>query len=181
MYANLTQPTAIRPLPSRPSRYTVRPMRSNDFTVLKGLEEEIWGSQGEPTLCAMYMRLCVEQFADVCFVALDGDRPVGYVLNILRDGSAYCATLAVHPEYRRSRVTFLLVSAMIRRLREVGVHECWFTVSPENTAAREVHQTLGACVVETREDYYGPGDTRLVSRIDFDQIDRLYRRFVRAA
>lgn len=164
-----------------PKPYTVRPLTQEDFLRLYRLEQEIWGARGEDMLCPFYLRLCIEQFGDICFLALDGERPVGYVLNILRQSTVYCATLAVHPNYQRTRVTYLLVSAMVKRLDELDVNECWFTVSPNNHAAREVHASLGARVIGERHDYYGPGDTRLVSRIDREQIIRLRQRFRRAA
>ncbi len=169
------------PMPRPQSRYHVRRLKPSDFPVLQQLEEDIWGSAGEAMLCSHYLRLCVEQFPDVCFIAFDGDKPVGYVLNFVRGTVAHCGTLAVHRDYRRSRVTYLLVTAMLKRMLTMNITECWFTVSPENTAAREVHANLGARVIDTRENYYGPGDTRLLSVISAEQMDRLRRRFLKAA
>lgn len=173
------QPFTTPYVPPRASRFTVRRIESADFGRLQQLETEIWGAEGETMLCPHYLRLCVEQFGDVCFLAFDGDRPVGYVLNILRGKSAHCGTLAVLADYRRSRVTYMLIAAMIERLLDLGVDECWFTVSPENVAARRVHTGLGAQVVAERSDYYGPGDTRLLSKIDLRAADRLRSRFER--
>lgn len=167
-------------VPPRAPRYTVRRIESADFALLQQLENDIWGAQGETMLCPHYLRLCVEQFGDVCFMAFDGKRPVGYVLNILRGKSAHCGTLAVLADYRRSRVTYLLIAAMIERLLNLGVDECWFTVSPDNDAARQVHVGLGAKVVAERDNYYGPGDTRLLSKIDLRAADQLRARFGRS-
>ena len=180
MLVTSEQPDAgAAPRYSMTSRYTVRPMTSDDFPLLQKLESEIWGSQGELMLCPHYLRLCVEQFGDVCFLAFDGDRPVGYVLNILRGKVAHCGTLAVLPDYRRTRVTFMLIAAMTERMLTLDIGECWFTVSPENDDALAVHMGLGAHFVAQREHYYGPGDTRLLGKIDLHNATRLQARFSR--
>lgn len=168
---------SVAPVKKTGQRYVVRSMTSADFGLLQVLESEIWGSVGEKELCPHYLRLCVEQFGDICFIALDGNRPVGYVLNIIRGRSAHCGTLAIATSYRRSRVTYLLMTAMIEKLATLDVEECWFTVSPDNIAARDVHMSLGARVIEERADYYGPGDTRLLSKITSEQIHTLKNRF----
>jgi ribosomal protein S18 acetylase RimI-like enzyme len=169
----------LKPLVPAGPRYSVRALESNDFALLQQLEHSIWGDRGEKMLCPHYLRLCIEQFGDISFIAFDGARPVGYVLNVLRGDVAHCGTLAVLQEYRRSRVSYLLVAAMCYKLLQLNLSELWFTVSPENEVARQVHRGLGARVVGERRDYYGPGDTRLVSKIDLRSAERLRARFTR--
>ena len=86
------------------ARYTVRSLGSSDYAHLRRLEEEIWSGDGAGELCPHYLRLCTELYRDWCFLALDGDRPVGYVLNFVKGTTVYCATLAVHPEYQKGRL-----------------------------------------------------------------------------
>ena len=57
---------------------------SGDFPHLKRLEQEIWSGDGAGMLCPHYLRLCTDFYSEWCFLALDGDRPVGYVLNFPR-------------------------------------------------------------------------------------------------
>jgi GNAT superfamily N-acetyltransferase len=160
-------------------RYHVRPLGSGDFQHLQELERLIWSGDAAGTLCPHYLRLCTELYGDWCFLALDGERPVGYVLNFPNGKVNYCATLAVLPQYQKTRVNYLLIRAMVRKLLEEDTEECRFLVEPDNRDARSVHATLGARVVRTVEDYYRPGDRRLWSVITKDDLERIRATYTR--
>jgi ribosomal protein S18 acetylase RimI-like enzyme len=160
------------------TRYTIRTLITDDFAALAGLENDVFAAMGEAVLCPHYLRLCTEIFSDSCFLALDDDRPVGYLLSFTRGREAFCTTLAVIPEYQRTRVTVQLIGAFVRHIYD-RVDVCWFTVKEDNAPARALHRMLGAIEVGRRTDYYGPGDERLVAKIDraiFEQMRGKYER-----
>ena len=160
------------------SHYTIRTLVTDDFVALATLENDVFAAMGETVLCPHYLRLCTEIFSDSCFLALDGERPVGYLLSFMRGREAFCTTLAVIPEYQRTRVTVQLIGAFVRHVVD-RVDVCWFTVKEDNAPARALHRMLGAVEVGRRTDYYGPGDERLVAKIDraiFEQMRGKYER-----
>ncbi len=161
------------------SRFVLRPLKSEDFHHLQQLEEAIWASDSSGQLCPYYLRLCTEFYAEWCFIAFADGKPVGYVLNFPKGKINYCATLAVLPEFQKTRVSYLLIRAMVSKLLEEDMEECRFLVEPENTDARDVHQSLGARVIGEVQDYYHKGDRRLISVIAKHDMDSLKAKYSR--
>ena len=159
-------------------KYEVAALASHDFDAVMHLEERLFGSRGEKTLGPFYVRLCCDFYGDTSFLARAAGEPVGYVLSFVRDREAYCSTLAIVPEYQRTRIVHRLIQAFVRAIA-YRVDAVWFTVSPENTDARALHATLGAKEIETREDYFGPGEPRILSRIDRSSFETLRARMER--
>jgi len=161
------------------SRFTVRPLRSEDFAALRQLEADVFGATGDDVLCPHYLRLCTEFYADTCFLALADGRPVGYLLSFVRDREAYCTTLAVRAEFQRTRATTMLVAAFVQAFVLDRFDTCWFTVKPDNRPARALHAMLGATDAGTVHDFYGPGDDRIVANIDRARFEQLRPRYER--
>jgi ribosomal protein S18 acetylase RimI-like enzyme len=124
------------------------------------------------------VRLCCDFFADTCFLAFADERPVGYLLSFLKGREAYCTTLGVAPAFQGTRLTLRLLMAFTRAIVE-HVDVCWFTVDEGNHAARALHRVLGAQEVEVRDDFYGKGQPRIVSRIDRAGLERVRGKYER--
>jgi ribosomal protein S18 acetylase RimI-like enzyme len=160
------------------TRYTIRTLTSDDFAPLASLETDVFGAMGEAVLCPHYLRLCTEIFHESCFLALHDGRPVGYLLAFVRDREVYCTTLAVIPEYQKTRVTVQLIGAFVRHIID-RCDTCWFTVKEDNAPARALHKMLGATEVGRRNDFYGIGDERIVAKIDQATFERLRPKYER--
>lgn len=160
------------------TRYHVRSLGSADFEVLQKLESEIFGGMGEDVLCPHYLRLCTDIYQETCFAALADDRVVGYLLCFVRGREAFCTTLAMAPEAQRTRLTPMLIGTFVRNIIE-AVDVCWFTVKPDNQQARALHRMLGAVEVGEKTDFYGPGDVRIVSKIDRARFEAMRPKYER--
>ena len=160
------------------SAYTVKSLEPSDFDTLMYLEEEVFGAEGESTLGPYYVRLCCDFFGRHCFLALHEGRAVGYLLSFVREREAYCTTLAVIPEFQGTRTVALLLRAFVSAIAD-EVDSCWFTVKEDNTGARALHASLGATEMGVRKGFYGPGDERIVSKIDAEAFNKLRARYER--
>ena len=158
--------------------YEILALTSHDFEAVMRLEERLFGSRGDKTLGPFYVRLCCDFYGDTSFLARASGEPIGYVLSFVRDREAYCSTLAIVPEFQRTRVVHYLIQAFIKTIA-YRVDTVWFTVSPENVDARALHATLGARELETRPDYFGRGEPRIVSRLDRGAFEKLRARMER--
>lgn len=164
------------------ARYHVRNLRPDDFDTLMNLETELFGTTDDGVLGPYYVRLCCDFFSDACFlleVEEDGVRaPSGYLLSFVRDREAYCTTLGILPRFQGTRALLAVIRAFVGSIAD-RVDTCWFTVEEDNAAARGLHKMLGAEEVGIREDFYGDGHPRIVSRIDRASLDKARTRFER--
>jgi ribosomal protein S18 acetylase RimI-like enzyme len=158
--------------------YDVAALSPRDFDAVMSLEERLFGAKGEKTLGPFYVRLCCDFYGDTSFLARAAGEPVGYVLSFVRDREAYCSTLAIVPEFQRTRVVHYLIQAFIKTIA-YRVDTVWFTVSAGNADARALHATLGAKEIETRLDYFGHDEPRIVSRLDRPAFEKLRARMER--
>ena len=158
--------------------YDVRRLEPSDFDTLMALEQELFGDQGEKTLGPFYVRLCCDLFNDTCFIAFADGQAAGYCLSFVRGREAYCSTLAIAPAHQRSRLVFRFVQAFIGAIAS-RVDTLWFTVHEGNADARALHATLGARETAYHDAYFGPGEPRIVSRIDRVAFEKLRARMSR--
>ncbi len=160
------------------SRYTVRTLNSDDFNTLMAMETALFGHCREGELGPYYVRLCCEFFQDSCFLIEVDKDPCGYLLSFVRGREAYCTTMALLPGGQGTRAIVHLLRAFVTRIIDC-VDVCWFTVDEESTAVRALHRILGAEEQDVRDDFYGPGNARIISRIDQAAFARAWPRLAR--
>jgi ribosomal protein S18 acetylase RimI-like enzyme len=158
-------------------RHEVSSLTPNDFADVIELEERLFGSKGEKLLGPFYVRLCCDFYGDTSFIARVDGKPVAYILAFIRDRECYCSTLAIVPEFQRTRIVHHLLRAFIREIA-YRVDTLWFTVSEDNSEARALHATLGAHELGVTEEYFGPGEPRIVSRIEPEAFEKLRQRML---
>lgn len=156
--------------------HRVRALDRGDFDALLALEGAVSGAGGDRALGPYFVRLCCEFFRETCFVATVDGEIVAYALCFVQEREAYCTTLTVHPRHRRSEVLQKLLRRLVISL-ERRVDSCWFTVEQSDQMARLLREGLGAIDLGTRADFYGPGDDRLVLRIDREALSRQRLRY----
>ena len=158
--------------------YEVRSLVPEDFDTLMLLEQSLFGGRGDKTLGPFYVRLCCDVFGDTCLLALADGEPVGYCLTFVHGREAYCSTLAIADTHQRTRLVHYVVQRLVATLAP-RVDAVWFTVQEENADARALHARLGARETATHPAYFGPGEPRIVSRIDRAAFDKLRARMAR--
>jgi ribosomal-protein-alanine N-acetyltransferase len=87
-------------------------------------------------------------------VARHGERVVGYICanRVLDEG--HILNVTVHPDRRRQGIASLLISSMIRMLRESACKAIYLEVRTSNEAARKMYEQSGFRVIGTRKNYY---------------------------
>jgi len=159
---------------------------------LQGLQESptafsaSYSAEADRPLSEIAVRVTPAPDGSLCvFGAFASENLVGILAFVrparekLRHG-AELAGMYVAPEFRRRGLGRALVDAALAHARSLpGVRQLKLTVNAANAPARALHKMLGAIEVGRKRDYYGPGDERIVAKIDraiFEQMRPKYER-----
>jgi L-amino acid N-acyltransferase YncA len=101
-------------------------------------------------------RFTVGRLAEHRFVALDGDRVLGWVTcSAVSDRCVYAGVVEhsvyVHPDTRGRGVGRALLNALIESTERAGIWTIQSGIFPENTASLALHAAAGFRTVGTRE------------------------------
>ena len=88
------------------------------------------------------------------FVALEGERVVGYVGSQTVIDESDMMNIAVHPDFRRRGIAEALITALEEALREKGSHALTLEVRASNTPAIALYEKLGFVQAGIRKNYY---------------------------
>lgn len=132
-----------------------------DVPTVTKLDNEVFGAHGYP-VCA------IRQFADLAdslfVVAADEHHIIGYslILPSIRAAEGWLVGLAVHQDRRREGIGRELMSNCLDRAQGIGLRTVRLTVDPANAPAKALYKSLGFAVDSFVDDYFGPGEPRLV-------------------
>jgi [ribosomal protein S18]-alanine N-acetyltransferase len=103
-------------------------------------------------------------------VAQDASGLVGYSLiapDFDRD-TAWLLALGVRSDRRGRKIGERLLQCSLERLQSVDVKHVALTVAPDNHPAITLYKKAGFTLQELQTDYLGPGEDRLLMRLDLE-------------
>ena len=143
-------------------RITVRNCTLDDLEAVYKVDREAFGVQCFPS---SFLRQAIDVFGDLLQVAVDAEgRIAGYTLGALQTGnsSGWILALAVEATHRCRGIAKALTERIIQVLADKGAQDVLLTVDPDNRAALKLYQRSNFCEIDRKEDYFGPGETRIV-------------------
>ena len=88
------------------------------------------------------------------FVALEGERVVGYVGSQTVIDESDMMNIAVHPDFRRKGIAEALIATLEEALREKGSLALTLEVRASNVPAISLYEKLGFIQAGIRKNYY---------------------------
>lgn len=140
----------------------IRPFTVTDLQDTLALDREAFAEQGYTSIV---LRQAHDVFDELFRVYEDGDGAVaGYAMGAITTDrtSAWMLALAVAKKHRGAGIGRALTVDLLSLLRGRGVLDVFLTVAPANGAAIRLYESTGFTVDRTVEDYFGPGERRLV-------------------
>jgi ribosomal protein S18 acetylase RimI-like enzyme len=140
----------------------IRPFTVTDLASTLALDREAFAEQGYTSIV---LRQAHDVFDELFRVYEAGDGTVaGYAMGAIATDrtSAWILALAVSKRHRGAGIGRALTVDLLSLLRGRGVADIFLTVGPENTTAIGLYETTGFTVDRTVDDYFGPGERRLV-------------------
>jgi len=140
---------------------SIRVARPSDVPRLVDIDREVFGEEGYD---AFVLRQFIDLFGPLVGVATEGASIFGYVVGgrSLDTGAGWMLALAVVPGARGGGIGRELTTWLLDALVRVGATECRLTVDPKNTRALSLYRRAGFVEVGSEDDYFGPGQERLV-------------------
>lgn len=146
----------------------IRKIEPDDFKHLLVIESESFDSGYSPYFIKMIPIL----YGNTSFIAVKGRSAQGYGMAAIEQGNprrAWLMSLAVRPKYRGAGLGEKLITHILKSLAEAKVSDVLLTVTPNNTKAVDLYQRLGFDTVKLLQDFYGPGEDRLLMKINISR------------
>lgn len=154
--ATTPDPEAPPAKPSAAARLEIRPARTGDLDALLGLENALFTTD---RLSRRSFRHFISGRKDILLVAALGGVPCGYVLVLLRGGTALARlySIAVDPKVQGRGIATALISACEEAASKRGAMVVRLEVRTDNAAALKLYEKLGYRVFGRYKGYYDDG------------------------
>lgn len=137
-----------------------------------------WGGRN---MADMLPRLFFTYFRDSSFICIDDNKITGFLVGFVSDGvknTGYVHFIGVDPESRRANIAKTLYSKFFQYCADKGASSVKCITSPANKTSIAFHQRLGfkASAYDDQGhpvpvlDYDGPGEHRILFRIQLQQL-----------
>lgn len=143
----------------------IRAATPDDFDAIVAVMDEWWGRP----IRSILQRMFLDHFHCTSLVATDGDGLAGFLIGFGspdRDGEGYVHAAAISPLHRRSGLGRELYQRFFALMRDADRPVVRAVTAPANQRSIAFHRGIGFAVSEPEPDYDGPGQDRVVFRID---------------
>jgi ribosomal protein S18 acetylase RimI-like enzyme len=139
----------------------VRPARPADFEQLHAVDVLVFGELAYPYFA---LRQLFDAFPDCWLVAGRSTGLIGYSVGLptVDRADAWLFGLAVIPGHRNQGYGRRLTMESLKLLAAMNVESVHLTVEPANRTAIRLYQEFEFVETEQRQDYFGPGEDRIV-------------------
>lgn len=162
-----TMPRIFHPKNNIQTNLIIRSFQIGDLCGVSIVDKEGFGQDSYPRF---FLRQAYDVFGDLLCVAEKEGQIVGYSLGaVSNDQMGWILALTVAEQYRRIGVAEELTLHLINVFKEKGIEIVMLTVMPTNLAAIKLYEKLGFTFFEKIDDYFGPGEERIVMRKNLKQ------------
>lgn len=135
----------------RPAALTVRPMTHADLGAVLRIDEQSYSS---PWSAVYWKQLLDHGPTRILRVALADGIVVGHAVLFVLHDEGHVASVAVHPDHRRSGVGSVLVEQLCHAAVAAGCEAMTLEVRVSNTSAQALYRRFGFAPAGVRKNYY---------------------------
>lgn len=141
------------------------PATKAEIAAIAELEHAAFGEHCYPSFL---FRQAFDLWPELLWCVRDNQQVLAYLLAapmLHRPKVLNIMSVAVAPSQQGKGVGQLLVQSFCQSQQQ-NVDIFWLTVDPQNQSAQRLYQRLGFTIARYEEDYYHPGEPRLVMELD---------------
>lgn len=139
---------------------TVQAATSEDIARIAFFEKQLYGNDAYSSL---FFYQALRQWPSGFLTIKSDEKVAGYSLIVPLDGSrATLMSLLIGKSFQGQGLGRILLEQAIKSAAESSWNTLELSVAPDNAAAIKLYKQAGFSVIETIQDYLGPGEDRLI-------------------